>query len=105
MMANDNLQYVAHTRYTAEIPVRRVAEPRLPIGVALGQAVRRLRATAGFSEEQLGTRAGLSPVQIAALERGEHGVPLAVAERLAGALGLQVWELLREAERERVRRP
>ena len=104
-MLNDGLQHPAATRYIAEIPVRRVAEPRLPIGFALGHALRRLRAAAGFSEEQLGTRAGLSPVQIAALERGEHSVSLAVAERLAGALGLPVWELLREAERERGRRP
>lgn len=105
MMMNDGLRHPAPTRYTVEIPVRRVAEPRLSIGQALGQALRRVRATAGLSEEQLGARAGLSPVQIAALERGEHGVSLAVVERLAGALGLQVWELLREAERERVRRP
>jgi ribosome-binding protein aMBF1 (putative translation factor) len=103
-MMNDGLWYSVPTRYTAEIPVRRVAEPRIPIGLALGQALRRLRAAAGFSEEQLGARAGLSPVQIAGLERGEHGVSLAVVERLAGALKLHVWELLREAERERARR-
>ena len=81
--------------------VRRVAEPGLAIGVAFGRAVRRLRAAAGLSEEQLGTRAGLAPVRVAALEHGEGQVSLALVERLAGALGLRVWELLREMERER----
>ena len=88
-------------RYDFAVPVRRVAEPGLPIGLAFGRAVRRLRTEAGYSQEQLGARAGLHPIQVVAIERGERGVSLATMERLAGALGVYLSALLLVAERER----
>jgi transcriptional regulator with XRE-family HTH domain len=55
---------------------------------------------AGYSEDQFGARAGLHPMEVAALEGGERNVSLSLVERLADALQLPVSSLLREAERE-----
>jgi len=90
-------------RYEFLVPVRWVAEPALPLKAALGRAVQRLRTAAGYSAEQLGTRAGLRPIDIVAIERGERNLPLTLMERLAAALDIRVSDLLADAERERVR--
>ena len=90
-------------QYRLSVPLRRVAEPSLPIRFAFGRAVRRLRTAAGQSEEQCGARAGLHPIHVVALERGEYPVTLVVLERLAIALEMPVSVLLREAEREQER--
>ncbi len=102
MMASATISVSAPviSRYELHVPVRRVAEPRLPIRLAVGRAIRRLRATNGYSEEQLGARAGLSAVQIVALERGELNASLLTLERVSTALGVRVSDLLRAAERE-----
>jgi transcriptional regulator with XRE-family HTH domain len=83
------------------VPVRRVAEPGLPIKIAFWRAVRRLRVAAGYSVEQISARAGLRPIDVLAIERGDQNLPLAVVERLAAALGVRASELLAEAERQR----
>lgn len=88
------------TVYRIVIPRLRVRE-RVSLHLAFGRAVRRLRQRRGYSEEQISTRAGVPPIQIRALERGELTLSLAIAERLAVALGIAVSTLLREAERER----
>jgi DNA-binding XRE family transcriptional regulator len=87
--------------YDVTVPMRRVAEPGLPLKIAFGRAVRRLRTSAGYSAEQLGARAGLSPVDVIAMERGDRNLPLAAIERIAAALVVPVSELLLKAEQER----
>ena len=44
-------------------------------GESFGDRLRRHRESAGFSQEQLAERAGLSPNAIGALERGERKRP------------------------------
>jgi non-specific serine/threonine protein kinase len=54
-----------------------------------GELLQRLRAAAGFSQEELGERAGLSQRGISDLERGRRRAPHpATVRRLAEALGL-----------------
>jgi predicted ATPase/DNA-binding XRE family transcriptional regulator len=56
---------------------------------SFGERLRRYRETAGFSQEQLAARAGLSANAIGALERGERKRPYPdTLRRLAEALGL-----------------
>ena len=88
-------------RYQLAVPIRRVTEPVVPLKVAFGRAVHRLRVAAGYSVEQLGARAGLHPTDVAAIERGDINLPLVTIERVAAALGVRVSELLAEAERQR----
>src|SRR5262249_29220224 len=55
-----------------------------------GALLLRFRAAAGFTQEQLAARAGLSPNAVAALERGRRRTPRATTvELLAAALGLE----------------
>lgn len=56
---------------------------------SFGDRLRRHREAAGFSQEQLAERAGLSPNAVGALERGERKRPYPdTVRRLAEALGL-----------------
>src|SRR5690554_3761986 len=56
---------------------------------SFGDRLRRHREVAGFSQEQLAERSGLSPNAIGALERGERKRPYPdTVRRLADALGL-----------------
>jgi transcriptional regulator with XRE-family HTH domain len=64
-----------------------------------GVAVRRLRRAAGLSQEAFADLCGLHRTYIGSIERGEKTVTIATAARIADALGLRLWELLREAER------
>lgn len=58
-----------------------------------GERLRRLRETAGFSQEDLAERAGLSANAISALERGDRKRPYPdTIRRLANALGLEAQE-------------
>ncbi len=58
-----------------------------------GAQLLRWREAAGLSQEELATRAGLSPKTIAGLERGRRHAPRsATVERLATALGLAAME-------------
>src|SRR3974377_735655 len=57
--------------------------------LSFGQRLRRSRLAAGFSQEALAERAGLSARAISDLERGIHRAPyLATITLLADALGL-----------------
>ena len=56
---------------------------------AFGARLRRAREAAGFAQEELAARAGLSPNAVGDLERGEHRRPYpATVRALASALGL-----------------
>jgi transcriptional regulator with XRE-family HTH domain len=63
----------------------------------LGLNVRRLRRSLDLTQEQLAARSGIRQPYLSAIERGlQPSGPL--AERIAGALGVQVTELLRDLE-------
>jgi transcriptional regulator with XRE-family HTH domain len=67
----------------------------------LGKAVRRLRETAGYSQEGFADAVGVHRTYMGAVERGEKNISLKNVERIAQTLKLKPSQLLGEAERER----
>lgn len=57
--------------------------------------LRRRRAELGFSQEAVAHEAGLHRTFVGAVERSESNISLANIERLANALHLPAWELLK----------
>lgn len=56
--------------------------------------LRKLRAAAGLSQEELAHRAGLDRTYISALERSRYGASVDVLEKIAAVLGVTVSALL-----------
>jgi transcriptional regulator with XRE-family HTH domain len=61
----------------------------------LRRNIKQLRAAAGFTQEQLAERAGISARYLQSLESGAFGCSLAVLIRLRRALGVNWGTLLR----------
>jgi len=59
-----------------------------------GSNVRRIRTERGFSQEELGERAGLHRTYVSSLERGERNVGLDNITKLADALRVSAADLL-----------
>ena len=64
-----------------------------------GLAVRNRRETLGISQEELASRAGLYRTYIGDVERGVRNISLNNIQKLAGALGCSMSDLLRDADR------
>ena len=64
----------------------------------LGRRVRRLRNSAGLSQDALAGAAGIGPVTVVRLEKGEQTPRFKTLEAVARALGVGVLELLVEPE-------
>ena len=73
----------------------------LPFGAAL----RRLRLSAGMTQEQLGLDAGIQRNFISLIELGQNQPTISTIAKLARALGMKASELVAEAEREGHARP
>ena len=67
----------------------------------LGQAIRRLRKGAGYSQESFADRCKLHRTYMGAVERGQTNISLDNLERIAKGLGLSAAQLLLEGEKER----
>lgn len=65
---------------------------------AFGSAVRTLRVAQRVSQERLAMKARVSRTYAGELERGEKSATLEVADRIARALGLPLWVMLREID-------
>jgi len=65
---------------------------------AIARAVRRHRADMGISQERLAELAGITRGYVSRIETGDVEISLAVFVRLATALGMAPWELLKDAE-------
>ena len=76
-----------------------VSEPRLPIHVAFGLAVRRLREDQGVSQEELGRLTGLHRNHVGQIERAELNPTLKSVELIARALRTSASDLIARAER------
>lgn len=63
-----------------------------------GRTVRRLREEAGYSQEAFADRAKVHRTYMGTVERGEANLTLKNIEKLARALGLKMWQLLKETE-------
>ncbi len=61
----------------------------------LATNVKRLRKATGLSQEKFGLEYGMDRTYISAIERGRRNPTIAIVERLATALGVDVVELLR----------
>lgn len=71
-----------------------VGDPEL---TALGREIRKRREALGVSQEELAERSGLHRNYIGGIERGERNVGIKAIFRLAAALGVPAWEILRGA--------
>ena len=65
--------------------------------MALGEAIRRVRARSGMSQEGLALAADLDRSYIGGIERGEVNVALVNIAKLADAMSLTVEALMGEA--------
>ena len=72
--------------------------------LALGAAVRELRARRGFSQEELGFRGRLHRNYVGAIERGEINPTLRVMLKLCDGLMVSLAELVAVYERQRASR-
>lgn len=70
----------------------------------LAQKLRLLRFVKGWSQEQLAERSGLHRTYISTVERAGCNVGLDNLERLAGAFGIRVQELLGMPDRRALNR-
>lgn len=76
------------------------ASPRYakdPVLVNLGQAIRRIRAERGISQEELAGRAGIDRSYMSSVERGGQNVGVIVLAKVANALAVSISELMLEA--------
>lgn len=62
----------------------------------LAANMKRLRAEAGFSQEELAHRVGIDRTYVSALERKIYAASIDLVARMAGALGVEAYELLRD---------
>ncbi len=70
----------------------------MPVAARFGAAVRSARESEGLSQEDLADRAGLHRTYVSLIERGQRTASIAVVEKLAGALGTSMGDLLGQAE-------
>ena len=69
---------------------------KLPVVLSkFAKKLRAERARRGMSQESLAMSAGLSRNYIGMIERGEANLTLGTIERIADALRVEGWELLR----------
>jgi transcriptional regulator with XRE-family HTH domain len=80
------------------VSLRSVPQAKLPLEIAFGLAVRRLREERGISQEELGSRTGLHRNHVGQIERGEMSPTLRTAEAIAAALATKTSELVARAE-------
>jgi len=67
---------------------------RQPAKILFGVKLRLAREGMALSQELLAEKAGLHRTYIGQVERGERNISVDSMERLADAVGLQLWEML-----------
>ncbi len=68
------------------------------LSIELGQTIKRHREEAGLSQEQLAAKAGIHRTHVGFLERGERSASVDVLVRIAVALEVPAWAILKEAQ-------
>lgn len=63
----------------------------------LGLVIKRRREDVGLSQEDFAEKAGLHRTYVSQLERGIKSPSVRVLVKMAGALGCEAWEILKEA--------
>ena len=69
--------------------------PKSQLRDVLARNLRLLRAERGWSQERLAHEAGLNRTYLSAVERSEQNISVDNIAKLAGALDLEAWTLLR----------
>jgi len=69
--------------------------PVMDLRRILGSNLRRLRKRQALSQEELAHRANVDRTYISSIERGVYAVTIDVLDRLARALDVEAWELLK----------
>jgi len=77
--------------------------PANPLSLAIGAAVRSLRAEGGIPQERFAVLAGVDRAYMGRLERGEANPSVEIIDRIAAALGLPLDAVFAEVERQRCR--
>jgi transcriptional regulator with XRE-family HTH domain len=73
---------------------------RTSLTMRFGRAVRQLRLDQGMSQEDFADACDLHRTYIGAIERGEKTVTIETARKVADALKLPLWKLLKRVEEE-----
>ncbi|MFZ3001612.1 helix-turn-helix domain-containing protein [Undibacterium sp. Ji50W] len=68
---------------------------REPAKIRFGVRLRHAREILTLSQEVLAEKAGLHRTYIGQVERGERNISIDNMEKLADAVGLEVWDMLR----------
>jgi transcriptional regulator with XRE-family HTH domain len=71
----------------------------------VGERIRRLRSSAGSSQEALAHKIKVTPQHIANIESGAQRLHLGTAWLIADALGVKITELLPDSYRKRLKIP
>lgn len=74
----------------ADIKVRKVSR-------AFGQVVRNRRLKLGLSQEVFAEKAEIHRTYVSGIELGKVDIGITVAHKLANALGIALWKLIKEA--------
>lgn len=64
----------------------------------LGRTIRRIREDAGLSQEAFADKAGVHRTYTGKVERGEVNLTIQNLDKLARALGVKIWQILKEVE-------
>lgn len=78
----------------------RTSKPASETRHHLARNLRSIRAKKGISQEALADLAGLHRTYVGSVERGERNISIDNIEKLAGALGVMVTDLLGRGEHE-----
>jgi DNA-binding XRE family transcriptional regulator len=67
-----------------------------PLRDVLATNMRKLRAVHGLSQEALAYESGVDRTYVSSIERGERGVSIDIVTRIAKALAVEPWTLLKD---------
>lgn len=75
----------------------RKAPRKTPAAIRIGKVVRAKRRQMVMSQERLAELAEVSKNYVGNVERGEHEPSILVLDRIAKGLGIEAWQIVKEA--------
>ncbi|MCL1634790.1 helix-turn-helix domain-containing protein [Luteimonas sp. SX5] len=70
----------------------------IPLMQRIGRALRTRRKHAGRSQESFAAQIGMHRTYYSAIERGEKNLQIDTLQRVCAGLGVQMWEVLKDAD-------